>query len=91
MLLVVSTFTAGLLSFSHLLTFSSLLLINTSLFSIGKSSKLKYIMVSSAYIKNLNLLLELTKSLIMILKNNRPKIEPCGIPILTSNKSDSEF
>ena len=54
-------------------------------------SKLKYIVVSSAYIKNLYLLLELTKSLILILKNNGPKIEPCGIPVLISNKSHSEF
>ena len=44
-----------------------------------------------AYIKNLNLLLELTKSLIIILKINGPKIEPWGIPVLISNKSDSEF
>ena len=86
-----STFTASLLSFNHFLTFSSPLLINISLFSIGKSSKLKYIVVSSAYIKNLNLLLELTKSLIVILKNNGPNIEPWGIPVLISNKSDSEF
>ena len=54
-------------------------------------SKLKYIVVSSAYIKNLYLLFELTKSLIIILKNNGPKIEACGIPVLISNKSYSEF
>ena len=29
-------------------------------------------------------------SLIIILKNNGPKIEPCGIPVLISNKSDSD-
>ena len=71
------------LSFSYFLTFS--------LSSSGKSSKLKYIVVSSAYIENLNLLLELTKSLIIILKYNGPKLDPCGIPVLISNKSDSEF
>ena len=82
---------ASLLNFNHLLTFSSSSLINTSLSSREKSSKLKYIVVSSAYIKNLNLLLDLTKSLIIILKNNGPEMDPCGIPVLISNKSDSEF
>ena len=82
---------ASLLNFNHLLTFSSSSLINTSLSSRGKSSKLKYIVVSSAYFKNLNLLLDLTKSLIIILKNNGPKMDPCGIPVVISNKSDSEF
>ena len=73
---------ASLLSFSHLLTFSSSSLINTSLSSSGKSSKLKYIEVSSAYVKNLNLLLDLTKSLIITLKNNGPKMDPYSISVL---------
>ena len=35
-----------------------------------------------------NNLLEFTKSLIQILKNNGPKIEPCEIPVLISNNSE---
>ena len=68
--------TVSLLSFSHLLTFSSSSLINyTSIFC-------REVVEIKIY----------SKSLIIILKkNNGPKIEPCGILVLISNKSDSEF
>ena len=38
-----------------------------------------------------NNLREFTKSLMKILKNNGPKIEPCGIPVLSSNNLEVIF
>ena len=49
-----------------------------------KFSKLKYIVVSSAYIKNVSLLLIFIKSFIRILKKNDPKIDPWGTPAFIS-------
>ena len=59
-----------------MLIFSSSLLIPCSLLRAGKSSKLKYIIVSSAYIRNYSLLLDFTMSFINTLKNKGPKIDP---------------
>ena len=85
-----SVFKDSLLSCSQVFTFFNSLLIYASLDCKGKSSILKYRVVSSAYIKKLNLLVELTISLIHILKNNGPKIDSWGIPVFTSNRSDSQ-
>jgi len=42
---------------------------------------------SSAYKNNSDALLQLsTKSLIKIINNKGPKIEPCGIPLRTSSR-----
>ena len=38
-----------------------------------------------------NFLLALTKSFMYILKNNGPNIDPCGIPILISMRSEFWF
>ena len=53
-----------------------------------KSSKLKYIVVSSTYIQYENLVLVFTMSLMYMLKNNGPNMEPCGIPVFISIKFD---
>ena len=47
--------------------------------------------VSSAYIKNLSLLLIFIKSFIWILKKSGPKIDPWGTPAFISVISDSWF
>ena len=52
--IVFSTFKVNLLRFTHVFTISNSLLIKMYLFSTGKSSRLKYKVVSSAYIKKLN-------------------------------------
>ena len=46
---------------------------------------------ADTHMRKENNLLEFTKSLIKILKNNGPKIEPCGIPVLISNNSEVIF
>ena len=61
--------------------FSSVLM-RVSLSIAGKSSQLKCIVVTSAYIKYENLVLDFTMSLMYMLRNNGPNIEPCGIPVL---------
>ena len=38
--------------------------------------------------RNENILLEFTMSLIKILNNNGPKLEPSGVPVLNSNNSE---
>ena len=58
-----SVFNDSLLSCSQVFTFFNSLLISVSLDFKGKSSILKYRVVSSAYIKKINLLVELTISL----------------------------
>ena len=77
-----STFIVSLLSLSQVSILFGSVLIKVSLSIAGKSSKLKYILVSSAYIKYENLVLVFTMSLLYILKNNGPHMEPCGITIL---------
>ena len=74
-----------------MLSFSIFLLISCSLLRARKSYKLKYIVVSSAYIRNDSLLLDFTMPFINTLKNKGPKIDPQRIPVLTSNKSDLQF
>ena len=82
MVLDLSTFIVSLLSLSQVSILCSSVLIKVSLSIDGKSSKLKYIVVSSAYIKYENLVLVFTMSLMYMLKNNGPNMEPCGIPVL---------
>ena len=50
---------------------------------IHQSSKLKYIVMSSTYIKY--------EHLVLVFKNNSPNIEPCGILIFISIKFDLVF
>ena len=82
MVLDLSTFIVSLLSLSLVSILFSSVLIKVSLSIDGKSYKLKYSVVSSAYIKYENLVLVFTMSLIYMLKNNGPNMEPCGIPVL---------
>ena len=72
MVLDLSTFIVSLSQVSIL--FSSVL-IKVSLSLDGKSSKLKYIVVSSANIKYENLVLVCTMSLMYMLKNNSPNMD----------------
>ena len=59
-----------IVSLSQVPILFSSLLIKVSLSIAGKSSKLNYIVVSSAYIKYENLVLAFTMSLMYMLKNN---------------------
>ena len=65
-----STFIVSLLSLSQVSILFSSVLIRGSLSIAGKSSKLKYIVVSSAYIKYENLVLVFMMALRYMLKNN---------------------
>ena len=64
-----------------MLIFSNSELISLSLVAGSKSSKLKYIVVSSAYIMNFNLSVTCIKSFMTMLKSNGPNIDPCGAPV----------
>ena len=88
MVLDVSTFIVSLLSIIQVSILFSSVLIKVSLSIYGNSSKLKYIVVLSAYIKYGNLVLVFTMSLMYMLKNNGPNMEPCGIPVFISIKFD---
>ena len=81
MLLDLSTFIVSFFSLSQVSILFSSVLIKVSLSIARQSSKLKYIIVSSAYIKYENLVLVFTISLMYMLRNNGPNMEPCGIPI----------
>ena len=86
MLLDLSTFIVSLLSLIQVSILFSSVLIKVSLSIDGTSSKLKYIVVLSAYIKYENLVLVFTMSLIYMLKNNGPNMVPWGIPVFISIK-----
>ena len=59
---------------------------NSALISVSgeKSSKLKYIVVSSAYIINLSLLLTFFKSFTTMLNSKGSRFDPCGTPLVIS-------
>ena len=61
-----------------MLIFSNSELIYLSLVAGSKSFKLKYIVVSSAYIMNFNLSVTCIKSFMNMLKSNGPKIDLVG-------------
>ena len=84
MLLDLSTFIVSLLSLSQVSILFSSVLIKVSLSMDGKSYKLKYIVVSSAYIKYAKLVMVFTMSLMY----NYANMEPCGIPAFISIKFD---
>ena len=77
-------FSDNLFIFNHSITLESSAFIKDSLVSIlfPKYAKLLNSVVSSAYIINLNILLASEKSLIYMINNKGPSIEPCGTPTL---------
>ena len=83
-------FSDNLFICNHSITLESSALIKYSLVCIlfPKDFKLLNSVVSSAYIINLNILLALEKSLIYMINNKGPSIEPCGTPIVIGRISD---
>ena len=78
---VFCTFKVSLFAFNHECTCWSSLFKTTYLLSDVISSKQQNSVVSSAYIKKLNILLELGKSFIYIKNKRGPSIDPCGTPL----------
>ena len=74
-----------------MLIFSNSELISLSLVAGSKSFKLKYIVVSSAYIINFNLSVTCIKSFVNMLKSNRPNIDPCETPVVTSTNLELQL
>ena len=62
-------------------TFSNSFVISASIQVGSKSLKLKYVAVSSAYIIEFSLSLTVIKSLMQMLNNNGPIMDPCGTPV----------
>ena len=83
-------FSDNLFICNHSITLESSAFIKYSLVCIlfPKDFKLLNSVVSSAYIINLNILLAWEKSLIYMINNKGPSIEPCGTPIVIGRISD---
>ena len=52
---------------------------------LPNDSNVEFNVVSSAYIMKLNLLVAFVISLVNILNNNGPRIDPCGTPLVISS------
>ena len=79
----------NLLCFNRTSTLSNSVVICLTKLYFGKSSVLKLMVVSSAYILHLKVSLMVEMSLIQILNYEGPKMYPCGTPVLISLNSDS--
>ena len=76
MLLALSTLRVNFFSKNQMLSFSNFLLFSCSILIAGKFSMIKYIVVSSAYMRNTSLLVNFTMSFVNTLKNKGPRIDP---------------
>ena len=84
--LVLVTFSDNLFAENHMWIFSNSALI--TLISLFKSLSQQRLFVSSANKINLNILETLQMSLMYIINNFGPKIEPCGTPHDTFSVSE---
>ena len=75
------TFNVNLFADNHKCTLFNSLFKTSSLFTLSISSRQQHKVVSSAYIKKLNKLLELGISFIYIKNKSGPSVDPCGTPL----------
>ena len=75
------TFNVNLFADNHRCTLFNLLFKTSSLFTLSISSRQHYKVVSSAYIRKLNKLLELGISFIYIKNKSSPSMDPFGTPL----------